>query len=143
MHLLTKIQTNNMKSINNPQLFAVALCAIVTAFLPSQAHAGTRLNYEFPIASREMATGLRPGAKIAMACTKCKTVQLRDVDKKGAFLAWFTPKTRHVCPGCGGTWQYVNVAKGTRGGYTHTCSKCGDKSIFCCATRLGKKTPGM
>lgn len=100
-------------------------------------------NYEFPVASREIATGLKPGTKLAMACIKCKTVQTRDVDSKGWFLAWFTPKTKHVCPGCGGTWMYVNVAKGIRGGYAHICSKCGDKSMYCCATRSGQRTKGM
>ena len=123
----------------------LSVCALAAALLlPFEAHAKPPLyNYEFPIASREQATGLPPGAKIAMACTKCKTVQVREVDKKGGFLDWFTPGTKHICPGCGGTWQYVNAAKGTRGGYTHTCSKCGDNSMFCCATKAGKKTPGM
>jgi len=85
---------------------------------------------------------LKPGTKIAMSCAKCKTVQVAEVDKKKSFLAWFEPKTKHVCPGCGGTWQYVNIAKGIRGGYTHTCSKCGDKSVYCCATKVGERTPG-
>jgi hypothetical protein len=112
--------------------FAAALCS-----LPFQAHAGAwSKNWEFsvPVTSRQQAEGLKPGTKLAMSCVKCKTVQVRDADKEGAFLAWFTPKTKHVCPGCGGTWQYVNVAKGIRGGYTHTCSKCGDKSMYCCST---------
>ena len=122
------------------------VCAFATAlgFLPFQAHAGIWSKWDFsvPVTSRQQAEALKPGTKLAMSCAKCKTVQVTDVDKKGEFLAWFTPKTKHVCPGCGGTWQYVNAAKGTRGGYTHTCSKCGDKSMFCCATKPGKKAPG-
>jgi hypothetical protein len=130
-----------MNITNNPQYFPIALCAIVTALLlSSQADARTLHNYEFPIASREQATGLRPGAKIAMACTKCKTVQVRDVDKKRAFLDWFTPSVKHACPGCGGYWLYGHRRFGFQGPYVHTCSKCGDKSMFCCTTKPGKKT---
>ena len=118
---------------------AAALCSV-----PFQAHAKSVLyDYKFPITTRQQAESLKPGTKLAMSCAKCKTVQVMDVDKKGEFLAWFTPKTKHVCPGCGGTWQYVNVAKGTRGGYTHTCSKCGDKSMYCCSTHPAEKTKGM
>ena len=120
------------------------LCATAMTFLLiSQVDAGTRLNYEFPVPSREMATGLRPGAKIAMACTQCKTVQVRDVDKKRAFLDWFTPGVKHACPGCGGYYQYSERRFGLRGAYVHVCSKCGDKSMFCCSTQPGKKTKGM
>jgi hypothetical protein len=121
-------------------VFAAALCS-----LPFQARAGIWNKWDFsvPVTSRQQAEGLKPGTKLAMSCVKCKTVQVMDVDKKGEFLAWFNPKTKHVCPGCGGTWQYVNAAKGTRGGYTHTCSKCGDKSMYCCSTHPAQKTKGM
>ncbi len=124
------------------------VCMFVTALslpaFPAQGGPWSKhWDFGVPITSREQAQGLKPGTKLAMSCVKCKTVQVMDVDKKGEFLAWFNPKTKHVCPGCGGTWQYVNAAKGTRGGYTHTCSKCGDKSMYCCATKPGKKTPGM
>ena len=122
----------------------LALCAFAAGlFLPPQADAGTRLNYEFPVPSREMATGLPPGAKIAMACTKCKTVQVRDVDKRRAFLDWFTPGVKHACPGCGGYYEYGERHFGFRGPYIHVCSKCGDKSMFCCSTRPARKTRGM
>jgi len=101
-------------------------------------------NLPFPIVSREQAEGLKPGAKIAMACTKCKTVRVRDVDFNRGILEWFTPNLKHVCPGCGGHWSYVVYGKGSRhGGWIHTCSKCGDKSIFCCSTEPGKKTKAM
>jgi hypothetical protein len=90
-----------------------------------------------------MATGLRPGAKLAMACTKCKTVQVRDVDKKHEFLDWFTPGVKHACPGCRGYYQYSERHFGLRGPYIHICSNCGDKSMFCCSTQPGKKTKGM
>lgn len=101
-------------------------------------------NLNFPIVGREQTIGLRPGAKIAMVCTKCKIVEVRDVDKKGGFLDWFTPNKKDICPGCGGHWGIVFTVRGSRpGDWIHTCSKCGDKSMFCCATEPGKKTKGM
>src|SRR6516225_5545254 len=124
---------------------SVGFCTLAaTVLLPVAAYAKPPLyNYEFPITSREQATGLKPGAKLAMACTKCKTVQVREVDKKRAFLDWFTPSVKHVCPGCGGHWGYVVYGKGSRhGDLVHACSKCGDKSMYCCSTEPGKKTKG-
>jgi len=121
------------------------LALVAAILLPIQAYAKPPLyDYKFPIVSREQATGLNPGAELAMACTKCKIVQVRDVDKKGAFLDWFTPTKKDVCPGCGGHWGYVVYGKGSRhGNWVHTCSKCGDKSMYCCSTEPGKKTKGM
>jgi hypothetical protein len=121
------------------------LALVAAILLPIQAYAKPPLyDYKFPIVSREQATGLMPDAKLAMACTKCKTVQVRDVDKNRTFLDWFTSNVKHVCPGCGGHWGYVVYGKGSRhGDWIHTCSKCGDKSMFCCSTQPGKKTKGM
>jgi len=102
------------------------------------------LPFTEPIRSVQQAQAVPKGAKVAMVCTKCKTVQVTDVDRQKSFLSWFEPKTKHVCSGCGGTWGYVVYGKGSRhGDYIHTCSKCGDKSVFCCATKGSKRTPGM
>ena len=122
-----------------------ALAAAV--LMPTESRAAEPLRgWGFPhhISSREQAEALPRGSKIAMSCVKCKTVQVRDVDNKGAFLDWFTPNKKDVCPGCGGHWGYVVYGKGSRhGDWVHTCSKCGDKSMFCCSTEPGKKTKGM
>jgi hypothetical protein len=128
-------------------IVTIGCCVIaVVVFLPIKAQAKPPLyDYKFPITSHEQATGLKPGAKLAMACTKCKTVQVRDVDKKGNFLDWFAPETKHICPGCGGYWA-PHVSYGIERRHSrwiHTCSKCGDKSMFCCSTEPGKKTAGM
>jgi hypothetical protein len=124
----------------------LTLCVLAVALIALSfgAQAGPAARpFGEPLSSKEQAQAVPKGEKVAMACAKCKTVQVAEVDKKKSFLAWFEPNTKHVCPGCGGTWQYVNIAKGIRGGYTHTCSKCGDKSVYCCATKVGKRTPGM
>jgi hypothetical protein len=92
-----------------------------------------------PITTKDQVSALKPGSKVAMTCAKCKTVQIAEVDKKHGILGWFEPKTKHVCPGCGGYWGYVVYGKGSRhGDYVHTCSKCGSKSAFCCGTTGGK-----
>ena len=75
-------------------------------------------------------------AKIAMACTSCKTLDVKEgeKDKKG-ILGWFAPDATHDCAGCGGkiTLKTPGGGKaGIVGEYTHTCSKCGDKSAYVC-----------
>jgi hypothetical protein len=111
-----------MKS--NIEIVSYAFAAITIAVFTAQGQPARSFNE--PITSAEQAAAVPKGTNVAMACSKCKTVQVAEVDREKSFLSWFQPKTKHVCPGCGGTWQYVNVAKGTRGGYVHTCSKCGD-----------------
>ena len=145
-HLKDKHRKESSMKTPMRRILQLSFWALATAvLLPIQAHAKPPLyDYKFPIVSRDQATGLKPGAKIAMACTKCKIVQVREVDKKGAFLDWFTPNKKDVCPGCGGHWGYMVYGKGSRhGDWVHTCSKCGDKSMFCCSTDQGKKTRGM
>ena len=75
-------------------------------------------------------------ANVAMACTSCKTLNVKKgaADKKD-ILAWFAPDSKHDCPGCGGkiSLKATGGGKGpTVGEYTHTCSKCGDKSAYVC-----------
>jgi hypothetical protein len=82
-----------------------------------------------------------PKEKVALACKDCKTVNEKDgeKDKKG-ILSWFAPDDKHDCSGCGGkiTLKTTGGGKGpTVSEYTHTCSKCGDKSAFTCATHKG------
>ena len=77
-----------------------------------------------------------PKAKVAMACKDCKDLDVKkgDEEKKG-ILAWFAPDSKHDCSGCGGkiTLKAPGSGKaGTTGEYTHTCSKCGDKSAYVC-----------
>lgn len=82
-------------------------------------------------------------ANVAMACTSCKTLDVKNggTDKKG-IMAWFAPDSKHDCPGCGGkiTLRQVPSGQGNTisiGEYTHTCSKCGDKSAYVCTDHKG------
>lgn len=75
-------------------------------------------------------------AKVAMACTSCKTLDVKEgaKDQKG-IMAWFAADSTHGCSGCGGkiTVKQAGAGKGPNvGAYKHTCSKCGDKSAYVC-----------
>ena len=76
-----------------------------------------------------------PDAKVALACKDCKTINEKDGANKKGIMAWFAPDSKHDCSGCGGkiTVKQVGGGKGpTISEYTHTCSKCGDKSAYVC-----------
>ena len=77
-----------------------------------------------------------PGARVALACKDCKTINEKDgADKKG-ILSWFKPESKHGCSGCGGHIVVSQVGGGKSQSYTykHTCSKCGKDSAFACST---------
>ena len=100
-----------------------------------------------PVKSREEAEQLPVGSKVTLACAKCKTVWNTEVAKKKGFLAWFEPKTKHLCPGCGGyTTLFTNgnpVYRQLYGSYhtyyTHTFSICGANSAACYSNAPGHK----
>lgn len=80
----------------------------------------------------------KPGEKVALACKDCKTSTEKDgeKDKKG-IMSWFAPDDKHDCSGCGGkiTLKGNPASKAPQTSeYTRTCSKCGDKSAYTCAT---------
>ena len=100
---------------------------------------GPRGPSDFPqkITTKEEAvTCCTAKANVAMACTSCKTLDVKEgeKDKKG-IAAWFAPDAKHDCPGCGG-----KISLKTTGGgkgpalseYKHTCSKCGPDSAYVC-----------
>ena len=109
--------------------------------------AGTNKAVGHPVKSREEAERLPVGSKVTLACATCKTVWNTEVGKKKGFLAWFEPKTKHLCPGCGGyTTLFTNgnpVYRQLYGSYhtyyTHTCSICGANSAACYSNAPGHK----
>ena len=92
--------------------------------------------------SQQQAKNVPKGQAVAMVCTKCRTVLLSDAKTEKGFLGWFQPKTKHECPGCGGEFVMKDVPAGQGGRlsaseFVHTCSKCGDDSVFCCGAKPG------
>ena len=100
------------------------------------------------INTRAQVEALKPGDSIAMACAKCKSVvveQVSDVSTTKGNTKTVTVFKKHLCPGCGGTVETVGHGQQDKHAVlTHTCSKCGDGSAFCCATKPGSgSTKGM
>ena len=74
-----------------------------------------------------------PKAKVAMACTDCKTLDVKAGDDKKGIMAWFAPDSKHDCSGCGGKVTVTaGDKKGTTATYKHVCSKCGPESAYVC-----------
>ena len=95
------------------------------------------------VTTKQEADALKTGDTIAMVCSMCKNVAVTRVEKqKGREV--MTPGTKHECPMCGGTVTTVGQRMDKKEVITHTCSKCGGESAFCCATKPGEgKTKGM
>ena len=92
------------------------------------------------------AEALKPGDSIAMACTKCKSVMIHNVTTEKGHVKTMTVGEKHMCPGCNSTITVVGRGKGPGGARNevkHVCEKCGEDSVFCCATKPGSGTKGM
>ena len=95
------------------------------------------------ITSSEQSKELKTGDTIAMVCSMCKNVAVTRVDKQRG-REFMTAGTKHECGMCGGTIQSVGQRLDKKDIITHTCSKCGGESAFCCATKRGERaTKGM
>ncbi len=97
------------------------------------------------IKTREQAEALKPGDAIAMVCAKCKSVMIHNVTTDKGHIKVMTIGEKHLCPGCN---TYIKVAGGGKQGakdeVKHVCEKCGEDSVFCCATKPGSgSTKGM
>ena len=87
---------------------------------------------------------LKPGDRIAMVCSKCKSVMVHNVATEKGHIKIMTIGEKHLCPGCGSTITVAGAGKGKHDEVKHVCDKCGDDSVFCCATKPGAgATEGM
>lgn len=86
--------------------------------------------------SVEQGSDLKAGDTVAMVCTMCKDVAVTRVEKNRGREV-LTPGTQHGCSMCGGTVTTVGQRMDKKEVITHTCSKCGGESAFCCATKRG------
>lgn len=106
---------------------------------------GTKLLELSGINTPAQAEALKPGDAIAMACAKCKSVQVTYVTTESKeHVKKLIPGEKHLCPGCQSTIEVVGHGKAKHDVVKHVCAKCGDASAFCCATKAGTgPTPGM
>jgi len=81
---------------------------------------------------------------ITMSCPECKTVKTitkKELGTKPGRGTIVQVGSTHKCPGCGNKITTKSMGKETA--FVHTCKECGEKTSYCCATKLGEKTPGM
>ena len=136
------------KSIGLCLCFAVATAAL--GLVPGAARAaeqmkgGPHMLHLMGIKTEAEAEALKPGDEIAMVCTKCKSAMIHKVQTEKGHIKVMTVGEKHTCPGCNSTITVVGTGKGKHDEVKHTCEKCGDDSIFCCATKPGSgATKGM
>ena len=75
----------------------------------------------------------KAGAKVALACKDCKTVEVAK--DENAVVGWFSKDTTHGCSGCGGKISLSQPGSGKAGTIAtskHVCSKCGENSPYVC-----------
>ncbi|MBI2925219.1 MAG: hypothetical protein HYY24_05890 [Verrucomicrobia bacterium] len=94
--------------------------------------------------TRQELDALPARAQIGMACSKCKSIAIttkRQLTAKPGRGTVEGTMVVHQCPGCGGT---MTIRGDKQTALTHSCSKCGDDSAFCCATSPSEQpTKGM
>ncbi|MBL9205371.1 MAG: hypothetical protein JNN01_09820 [Opitutaceae bacterium] len=139
MNTLTRLLRNTLK------LVAVVAFGIG---LGSSAMAASEKGAERLMSLTKVSTygdleNLKAGDKFVMVCAKCQTVMMHTVSKsKGRDIPTMT--AQHKCTGCNSTITTVGHGKAKTDKVTHSCSGCGDGSVFCCSTsKDGKKTTGM
>jgi hypothetical protein len=126
-----------------PLALALAASLPVTTRAAQQLKGGQVLMMK-QIKTPAEAEALKPGDSIVMVCDKCKSVMVHNVTTEKGHIKVMTVGQKHLCPGCESTITVVGTGKSARDEVKHTCAKCGDDSVFCCATKPGEgATKGM
>jgi hypothetical protein len=127
----------------------VSLALAMAAWLPVTARAGEQMKGGQVLMMKQIKTPaqaeeLKPGDSMVMVCGKCKSVMLHNVSTEKGHIQVMTVGEKHLCPGCDSTIEVVGTGKGKHDEVKHVCSKCGEDSVFCCATKPGAgATKGM
>lgn len=136
---------NTNPSGNRFARYSFIIAVATLAWLPSHALAqvkGAQLLMT-RVTTAAQVEDLKPGDMMAMVCTKCKTVAIETVTTEKGHIKMMTVGSKHMCPGCDSVVTVVGVGKGAKTEVKHVCVKCGDDTIFCCATKAGATTSGM
>lgn len=143
----------NMNNISNKSLrlcSCMALAEVLAVLSPALVRAtepmkgGSHMVHLQNIKTTAEAEALKPGDTTAMVCTRCKSVTVNNVTTEKGHIKTMTVGEKPLCPGCESTIIVVGVGKGKRAEVKHSCGKCGDKSVFCCATKASNPpTRGM
>jgi hypothetical protein len=128
--------------------FVIPLAVVLSLALPVPSYAADQMKgaqyLMKQIKTADEAEQLQPGDAIVMVCSKCKSVMLHTVSTEKGHIKVMTVGEKHLCPGCDSTIEVVGTGKGKHDEVKHVCAKCGDESVFCCATKPGSGvTQGM
>jgi hypothetical protein len=126
--------------------FALAMAASlpVTTQAADPMKGGPHMKHLMGIKTEAEAEALKPGDTIAMVCSKCTSVMTHNITTEKGHIMVMSVGEKHLCPGCNSTITVVGTGKGKHDAVKHTCGKCGDDSVFCCATKPGAgATKGM
>ena len=130
------MKTHSFKHIARASAFALGLMlAAGTVMAADQMKGAQRL---MQIKTLAEADALKPGDTMVMVCAKCKSVMIHNVSTEKGHIKTMTVGEKHMCPGCESTITVVGTGKGGHDEVKHTCEKCGDDSVFCCATKPGQ-----
>jgi len=125
-------------------VLAVGLWSPIPAPAADQVKGAQKLMELDRITTPAQAEALRPGDSVVMVCAKCKSVMMHNVTTEKGHIKVMTVGQKHLCPGCSSTIETVGFGKGKHDEVKHVCTKCGDDSVFCCATKPGAgATKGM
>jgi hypothetical protein len=151
-----KRKQSNMNIMYNKNFLCAVVALAMSASLPLTARAadeptkpmrpmkGAEMLMMKPINTQAQAEELKSGDSIAMACSMCKSVMVHNVSTEKGHIKVMTVGSKHMCPGCNSTITVVGTGKGKQDAVKHSCEKCGDESVFCCATKPGSgSTKGM
>ena len=143
-----KTKWNLLSQVSFGALPSLALAVLV--LLPVRADAadqmkgGEHMLHLQGIKTKAEAEALKPGDTIAMVCSKCKSVMIHNVTTEKGHVQVMTVGEKHLCPGCNSTIKVVGDGHGAKDEVKHVCEKCGEDSVFCCATKPGSApTEGM
>lgn len=139
---MNTLATTRRAFLNLWTLALLALGLSATAGLAAEKGA-ERLQSMTKVSTYGDLENLKAGDKFVMVCAKCQTVMTHKVSKsKGGDIPMMTAE--HKCSGCNSTITTVGHGKSKTDKVTHSCSGCGDGSVFCCSSpKGGKATEGM
>jgi len=147
----TKMKGKNMKVLSrNIGLYSsLGLAMAFIGCLPRGAFAAEQMKGGQVLMMKEIKTpaqaeALKPGDSMVMVCSKCKSVMVYNISTEKGHIKTMTVGEKHMCPGCESTIEVVGTGKGKHDEVKHVCAKCGEDSVFCCATKPGAgSTKGM
>ena len=125
---------------------AVAGWLFTPALVSAQEKGATKLLKLNAIKTVADADAVQAGDTVVMSCPKCKDswVTIVQPSTKTGAKPETTTVARHECPGCEHKYVTEGHGKAKTDKVAHTCSGCGDGSVFCCSTpKGGKRTSGM